>query len=94
VAQALEGKRVKSETELWICTSKHVRNTTKRQVDIIEKAGGHILCDTCAVVTWIRKLGFNTLMTNSAKTAYYVHTLNSVDAVVAPLKTCINMACN
>jgi len=93
VAQALKGKRVKSETELWICTSRHVKNIAKRYVDIIQKAGGHVLCDTCAVVTWIKNLGFNTLMTNSAKTAYYAPTLNGVDAILAPLKRCIDVAC-
>jgi predicted aconitase len=93
VAQALEGKRVKNETELWVCTSRYVKNRTKGYVDIIEKAGGHVLCDTCAVVTWIKNLGFNTLMTNSAKTAYYAPTLNNVEAILAPLKTCINAAC-
>lgn len=94
VSQALEGKRVKSKSELWVCTSRHVKNKAKRDVEIIEKAGGHVLCDTCAVVTWIKNLGFATLMTNSAKTAYYAPTLNGVDTVLAPLKTCIDAACN
>jgi len=94
VAKALKGKRVKSETELWVCTSRHVKNVAKRYVNIIEKAGGHVLCDTCAVVTWIKNLGFNTLMTNSAKTAYYAPTLNKVDVVLTPLKRCVNVACD
>jgi len=94
VAQALENKKVKNETELWVCTSRYVKNTAKDHVDIIEKAGGHVLCDTCAVVTWVKNLGFNTLMTNSAKTAYYAPTLNGVDAILAPLKTCIETACD
>jgi len=94
VAKALKGKRVKSESELWVCTSRHVKNVAKRYVNIIEKAGGHVLCDTCAVVTWIKNLGFNTLMTNSAKTAYYAPTLNKVDVVLTPLKRCVNVACD
>jgi len=94
VAKALKGKRVKSETELWVCTSRHVKNVAKGHVNIIEKAGGHVLCDTCAVVTWIKNLGFNTLMTNSAKTAYYAPTLNKVDVVLTPLKRCVNVACD
>jgi hypothetical protein len=86
VAQALEGKRVKNETELWVCTSRHVKSKAKGYVDIIEKAGGHVLCDTCAVVTWVKNLGFDSLMTNSAKTAYYAPTLNGVEVTLAPLK--------
>lgn len=94
VSQTLEGKKVKKGTELWVCTSRHVKNVAREYVSIIEKAGGHVLCDTCAVVTWIKNLGFNTLMTNSAKTAYYAPTLNMVETILAPLKTCINAACD
>lgn len=93
VAQTLAGKKVKNETELWVCTSRHVKNMARRYVDTIEKAGGHVLCNTCAVVTWIKNLGFNNLMTNSAKTAYYAPPLNKVEAILAPLRTCIDVAC-
>ncbi len=89
VAQALEGKEVKAGTELWVCTSLYVKKMAQEYVDVIESAGGHVLCDTCAVVTWIKKLGFNMMMTNSAKTAYYAPTFNKVDATLAPLKKII-----
>lgn len=93
VARALEGKRVKRATELWVCTSRHVKRRAGRCVDIIEGAGGHVLCDTCAVVTWIKELGIDVVMTNSAKTAYYSPTLNRVDTILAPLSRCIDAAC-
>jgi len=86
VAQVLEGRRVKEETELWVCTSLYMKKMAREYVDVIEGAGGHVLCDTCAVVTWVKKLGFNTMMTNSAKTAYYAPTLNRVDVTLAPLR--------
>ncbi|NIP66834.1 DUF521 domain-containing protein [Candidatus Bathyarchaeota archaeon] len=87
VAQALEGKKLQKETELWVCTSSYVKKMAQKYVEVIENAGGHVLCDTCAVVTWIKRLGFGTLMTNSAKTAYYAPTFNGVDATLAPLET-------
>ncbi|MFQ5836584.1 MAG: aconitase X catalytic domain-containing protein, partial [Candidatus Bathyarchaeia archaeon] len=71
VAQALKGKKVREDAKLWVCTSRHVKGKAEKYVKIIEKAGGHVLCDTCAVVTWINKLGIDVMMTNSAKTAYY-----------------------
>ncbi len=86
VAQALEGKMVKEGAELWVCTSLYVKKLAQEYVDMIEGAGGRVLCDTCAVVTWVKKLGFNTMMTNSAKTAYYAPTFNKVDVTLAPLK--------
>lgn len=93
VAALLEGKRVRKEIEFWVCTSRHVREEAKDYVRQIEKAGGHVLCDTCAVVTWIEKLGVQTMMTNSAKTAHYAPTLNKVNVTLTPLKQCIKTAC-
>ena len=93
ISQALKGKKVKKETELWVCTSSHVRETAEKYVNLIKGAGGHVLCDTCAVVTWVKKLGIDTVMTNSAKTAYYAPTLNEVDVILASMTKCIEEAC-
>jgi len=93
VALALKGKKAHNYAELWVCTSRHVKEGAKNYVDVIERAGGHVLCDTCALVTWIRDMGIDTLMTNSAKTAFYAPTLNDVGVAFAPLKKCIQAAC-
>jgi len=93
VAGLLEGKKVRKDRELWVCTSRHVKERAKNYVDIIERAGGHLLCDTCALVTWIKDLGVQALMTNSAKTAFYAPTLNEVDVALTPLNKCIEAAC-
>jgi len=92
-AEYLKGKKVKTETELWICTSQHVKEKAKKHMETIEKAGGHVLCDTCPIVAWTKNLGIETVMTNSAKAAYYAPTYNKVGVTLAPLKQCIDMAC-
>lgn len=92
VALAIGNKKVRSDTELWVCTSKHIKNKASRYVGIIERAGGHVMCDTCVLVSWIKDLGLYTLVTNSAKTAFYAPTLNEVDARLEPLKRCIQAA--
>jgi len=89
VAEALRGKKMRKDTELWVCTSRHVRKKTKGYVNEIERAGGHVLCDTCVLVTWIKDIGVDTLMTNSAKTAFYSPTLNEVDVILRPLNECL-----
>jgi hypothetical protein len=89
VAVLLEGKKVRSGVKLWICTSRYVRERAENYVRLIEEAGGLVLCDTCAVVTWIEKLGVQTVLTNSAKTAHYAPTLNDVDVGLASLDRCI-----
>jgi len=92
-ARVLQGKKIRKDAELWVCTSRYVRERAKNYVDIIERAGGRVLCDTCVLVTWIKDLGVQRLMTNSAKTAFYAPTLNEVDVALAPLKKCIQVAC-
>jgi len=93
VACALKGKRVHGDAELWVCTSRHVKEHAKTHVDIIQRAGGNVLCDTCVLVTWIKDLRIDTVLTNSAKTAFYAPTLNDVDVVLKPLKHCVDVAC-
>jgi predicted aconitase len=48
-------------------------------VQKIEASGAKVITDTCAVVTWTDKLGIETIMTNSAKTAHYAPTLNKAE---------------
>jgi len=93
VAKALGGKKVGKHAELWVCTSRHVKERAKNYVNTIERAGGLVLCDTCVLVTWIKDMGVQTLMTNSAKTAFYAPTLNDVDVVLRPLNKCLMTAC-
>jgi len=92
VASLLEGKKVRKDVELWVCTSRHVKERAESYVAIIEHAGGHVLCDTCVLVTWIKDLGVHMLMTNSAKTAFYAPTLNEVDVTLAPMDECVKAA--
>jgi predicted aconitase len=93
VAHALEGKKVHKDIELWVCTSKQVKERAENYVDIIERAGGHVLCDTCVLVSWVKDLGMRTLLTNSAKTAFYAPNLNEVETRLVPLKQCVEIAC-
>ena len=80
--------------KLWVCTSRHVKGEAKDSVAAIEKAGGSVLCDTCAIVTWTKNLRIGTIMTNSAKAAYYAPTFNEANVTLAPLKQCIAEACH
>ncbi len=92
IANLIDDRKVKSETELWVCTSRHVKAKAAEYTDKIEQSGGHVISDTCAVVTWTEKLGIKTIMTNSAKTAHYAPTLNRAETMFAPLKECLNTA--
>jgi predicted aconitase len=92
IGRLIGNRKVKPATELWVCTSAHVKEKCDNSVKIIEQSGGHVLTGVCTVVSWTETLGIKTIMTNSAKTAYYAPTLNKAEAILAPLKECLKTA--
>lgn len=92
IANLIGNRKLKDGVEFWVCTSRFIKEKTEKYVEKIEESGGHVLTDTCAVVTWTDKLGIKTIMTNSAKTAYYAPTLNKAETILAPLKQCLKTA--
>ena len=81
VANIVKGKTIKNK--LWICTSVSVKATADRMgyTEIIESAGGNIVCDTCMVVAPIEEMGFEVIGVNSAKAANYVPSMCGLDVV-------------
>ncbi len=73
VAKRFEGKKLRKSTSFWVCTSATTRLLAERNgyVSTIEKAGGHVVVDTCidepCWITFRNKTG----MTDSPKCAYY-----------------------
>ena len=92
IANLIDDRKVKNGIDFWVCTSRHVKAKAAEYTDKIEQSGGHVISDTCAVVTWTEKLGIKTIMTNSAKAAHYAPTLNRAETMFAPLKECLNTA--
>jgi predicted aconitase len=92
IASLIQEEKVAPETEFWVCTSSHVKNIGEEYARDIEKSGGHVLTGVCTVVSWTEKLGIKTIMTNSAKTAYYAPSLCKAEAVLAPMKDCVKTA--
>ena len=58
VASVVQGKTIKNK--LWICTSVSVKATADRMgyTQIIESAGGNVVCDTCMVVAPIEAANY------------------------------------
>ncbi|MEM2130318.1 MAG: aconitase X catalytic domain-containing protein [Candidatus Bathyarchaeia archaeon] len=94
VARLVQGRKVKENVMFWVCSSRHVKAKAARHIQTIEAAGGKVVSDICAVVTWLKELGVDTLMTNSAKTAFYAPTMNKVKVRLATLKQCVETACH
>lgn len=89
IACLAHGKKLKPQVELWICTSRHVKQQASADVKKIEGSGGHVLTDVCTIVSWTEMLGIKTIMTNSAKTAHYAPTLSKAETILAPLTECL-----
>jgi len=91
VARLLNGKKIHKAISFWICTSATTKVLAERSgfVDIIEKAGGHVVADTCIdEPCWIAykdKVG----MTDSPKCAYY---RRFKEARVERLQNCVEAA--
>jgi len=72
ICRKVEGKKLKKP--IWICTSRLMKEASDRMgyTNILEKAGGHIIADTCMVVSPIENMGFNVTGVNSGKAANYL----------------------
>ena len=84
IAELLEGQRIHSETELWICTSRWVKTLAERMRldDIIKRAGGRIVADTgaaCGPYLYLPERGVRVVAINSARANYYAHNVTGMD---------------
>ena len=89
VANIVNGKTIKNK--LWICTSASVKANSDRMgyTEMIENAGGNVVCDTCMVVAPIEEMGFEVIGVNSAKAANYVPSMCGLDVVYGDVENLI-----
>jgi len=91
VARLLNGKKIHDDVSFWVCTSATTKMLAERigYVDIIERAGGHVVVDTCidepCWIVYKNEVG----MTDSPKCAYY---RRFKEARVGRLQDCVEAA--
>jgi predicted aconitase len=91
VARLLDGKKIHEGVSFWVCTSATTKMLAEKTgyVDIIERAGGHVVVDTCidepCWIAYKNKVG----MTDSPKCAYY---RRFKDVIVSRLQDCTEAA--
>ncbi|UCF59024.1 MAG: aconitase X catalytic domain-containing protein [Candidatus Bathyarchaeota archaeon] len=92
VAKLLKNKRVSSNTEFWVATSRLVKQLADKRgyTEIIENAGGKFACDTCMAVAPL-KGRFRSVATTSAKGCYYSRH-NDMKTRLGSLEECIEAA--
>ncbi len=89
LAGFLKGKKLKKP--VWVCTSRMMKEAADRMgyTKIINNAGGHIVADTCMVVSPIEKMGYKTTGVNSGKAANYLPGFCKQDVVFANIKNLV-----
>jgi predicted aconitase len=91
VAKLLNGKKIRDDVAFWVCTSATTKVLAERNsyVDTINKAGGHVVVDTCidepCWIAYKNMVG----MTDSPKCAYY---RRFKEARVGRLQDCVEAA--
>lgn len=103
VAQWIEqrGAKVHPSVRFWVCTNRMTKNASifEGYAEIIEDAGGKIVCDSCPVeshmrISTCREHGLpipqvNAMVTDSAKMARYVRDLIGCKTAFVPFDRCM-----
>ncbi|GAH47068.1 unnamed protein product [marine sediment metagenome] len=94
VCKLLKGKSVHSNTSLWIFTLRAIKALADRSgyTEIITRAGGHIMTDTCPVYGQVYPKGTKVVATDSAKQAHYTPAVMGFETWYGSLEDCIQAA--
>jgi predicted aconitase len=94
VAQLLDGKKIHENVDLWIWTAYQLKSIADRNgfTDIIKKAGGHLMTDSCPLNANLFPKGTNIVATDSAKHAHYAPAIGGVDVFYGTMEECIDAA--
>jgi predicted aconitase len=94
LAQLLDGKRLHDGTELWIMTPRALRSMADRNgyTDIIRRAGGKVLTDSCPAMSRAAPPGTRVFATDSAKQAHYLPAILGIEAWFGTLEECVDAA--
>lgn len=93
-ARALDGRKLNSGTELWIMTPRALRGEADRKgyTEIIQRAGGKILTDSCPAMSKVAPEGTRVFATDSAKQAHYLPAILGIEAWFGTLEECVDSA--
>jgi hypothetical protein len=94
IAKRLDGRKVKKGVNFWVYTSPNVYDESLKlgYVDTIRSAGGDVFRHTCMVVSPLEDMGFEKLISNSAKACFYVPRMTKGKSTcgLASLKQCVD----
>ena len=94
VCKLLRGRRVNSNTNLWIFIPRGLKDIADRNgyTDIITGAGGILMTDTCPALAHVIPKGTKVAATDSAKQAHYLPPIMGVQTWFGTQGDCIEAA--
>jgi hypothetical protein len=93
-AALLDGKRLSPGTELWIMAPRALKVMADRSgyTQVIERAGGRVLADSCPAMSRAAPAGTRVFATDSAKQAHYLPAILGIEAWFGTLEECVSAA--
>jgi predicted aconitase len=91
IADRLRGRRIAAGVRLWVNAARATKAGADAMgyTEIIESAGGTILCDTCPTNM---RIPARRIVTSGFKQAHYARGMVGAEVIVAPLEPCIRAA--
>jgi predicted aconitase len=91
LAKGLQGRKLKGSVRMFVYTSRQASEMADRSgiTADIESSGARITADTDAEISPLKEMGFNVVMTNSAKLAEIVSSEGEIKMRYAPIKKII-----
>jgi predicted aconitase len=94
VASLLDGKRLSPGTSLWIMAPRSLKDVADRSgyTEVIERAGGKVLADSCPAMSRAAPAGTRVFATDSAKQAHYLPAILGIEAWFGTTAECVSAA--
>jgi predicted aconitase len=94
VCNLIEGKQVHENSNLWIFTSRIIRDQAiaKGYDKILASAGAILMTDTCSAMSSAAPQGTKVAATDSAKQTHYLPAMLGVEAWFGSTEDCVNAA--
>lgn len=95
IADLLSGRKVSTQSALWIFTSRAVKALADAcgYTKIIRDAGGLLMTDTCSAISQSIPKGTNVAAFDSAKQVHYLPAMMGIEGHFGTTAECIDAAC-
>ncbi len=94
IASLLEGRKISPNTQLWVHTPRQIRQLCDESgyTAVIERAGGHVMSDSCPAINRALPPGTEVVATDSCKQAHYLPAITGKQCWFGSLEHCVDAA--